>query len=151
GSWLYSFLLGFFEHAPEAGEFTKKSEIRRTSRARRTRVLTADFAHAVISIRAGTVGADGKRNKPSVDEIGFCGCQLARTPANQHSVLVIHLFLLSRCRFLHGPKSLQDEKCGSAYRRSRLQLALPDRSVSVGDAPSGIPGAWCIGRETSAD
>jgi len=71
----------FFEHRPETGGFTQESEIHRTSQARRRRALTADFSDAVISVRAGRVGADGKRNKPSIDEIGFRRGQFTRAPA----------------------------------------------------------------------
>jgi hypothetical protein len=57
--------------------------------------LAANLTNVLISVRRRRVSAERKSNKASVDEGGFRGCQLASTPANQDSVLVIHAFLLS--------------------------------------------------------
>src|SRR5579864_676010 len=63
---------------------------------RRSRAcLTAELANVLISIRRRSIGAEGESSKSSTDDFGFCWCQFASTPANQYSVLVIHVFLLS--------------------------------------------------------
>jgi len=56
------------------------------------RALTANLTDVLISIRRRRGGAEGKSNKASIDEVGFIRRQLAGTLANQHSVLVIHVF-----------------------------------------------------------
>jgi hypothetical protein len=73
----------------------------------RTR-LAANFTNVLIPIRRRRVGAKRQSPKASIDEVGFRGRQLASTPANQYSVLVIHVFLLSLFQVRSsGPKSLK--------------------------------------------
>jgi hypothetical protein len=57
--------------------------------------LTAELANVLISIRRRSGGAEGESSKSSIDDFGFCRRQFASAPANQYSVLVIHVFLLS--------------------------------------------------------
>jgi hypothetical protein len=53
--------------------------------------LAADFTNVLIPIWRGSGGAEGKSPKSPIDEVGFRGCQLAGTSANQHSFIVIHV------------------------------------------------------------
>jgi hypothetical protein len=82
-------------------------ELSATLTRSRTR-LTAELANVLISIRRRRAGAEGEGSKPSIDDFRFRGCQFASTAANQHSVLVIHVFLLSSFGpFGVGPKLLK--------------------------------------------
>jgi hypothetical protein len=62
-----------------------------TALKRRTR-LAADLANVLISIRRRSVGAEGESPKASIDQVSFGGCQLAGTPADQYSFIVIHVW-----------------------------------------------------------
>jgi hypothetical protein len=66
--------------------------------------LAADFTNVLISIRRGRGGAKRQSPKASIDEVGFRGRQLASTLADQYSVLVIHVFLLSSIGSVERPK-----------------------------------------------
>jgi hypothetical protein len=57
--------------------------------------LAANLTDVLISIRRRTGGAEGKSTKSPINEVGFRGCQLASASANQYSVLIVHVFLLS--------------------------------------------------------
>jgi hypothetical protein len=61
----------------------------------RTR-LTTDLADVLISIRRRRGSAEGQSSKASIDEVGFRGCQLAGTPADQYSFFVIHVWFSFR-------------------------------------------------------
>jgi len=58
--------------------------------------LTSDFTNVLISIRRRRGAAEGKSPKASIDEVGFRGRQLASTPANQYSFIVIHVYFSFR-------------------------------------------------------
>jgi hypothetical protein len=54
--------------------------------------LAANLTDVLISIRRRRGGAEGQSTKSSIDQVGFCRSQLASTPANQYSVLIVHVF-----------------------------------------------------------
>jgi hypothetical protein len=71
--------------------------------------LTAHLADMLISIRRRRVGAEREGNKASIDEGGFGRCQFPSPPANQYSVLIVHIFLLSLCWAVHRVQTLSKE------------------------------------------
>lgn len=75
--------------------------------------LTAELANVLISIRRRRAGAEGESSESSIDDFRFCRRQFARTPANQHSVLVIHIFVLSSFGSVGaGPKLCKEKSSG---------------------------------------
>lgn len=46
----------------------------------------------LVSIRRRICSTERKGNKPSTHVVGFGWRQLARAPATQHSILIIHIF-----------------------------------------------------------
>jgi hypothetical protein len=115
---------------------------------RSRKCLTAHLADVLISIRRRRVGAARKGNKASVDHLGFCGCQLAGTPANQYSVLVIHFFLLSSfLGRLNGPY-LTKKPNVLKRGRARLTAHLADVVISI---RRRIVGAERKGNKASID
>src|ERR1051326_6038302 len=68
--------------------------------------LAAGFTHMLIPVGAGIIGADRESNKAAVDQVGFCGRQLAGAPANQYSVLIIHAFSFHDLDPMDGSKGL---------------------------------------------
>jgi hypothetical protein len=76
------------------------------------RVLTAELANVLISIRMRSVGAEGESSKSSINDFGFCGCQFASTPANQYPVLVVHIFSFHQLGPLERPKLVKRSLCG---------------------------------------
>ena len=98
---LSPFVVGPVEPAQSSARESLFSGAFRRSRKR----LTAHLADVLISIRRRRIGAARKSNKASVDHLGFRGRQLASAPANQYSVLVFHVFLLSPLRPLKQSSS----------------------------------------------
>jgi len=82
--------------------------------------LTADFTNVLISVWMRSGGAEGKSNKTSSDDFGFCRCQFASTPADQYSVLIIHFFFLSLSPLKLGPKLFQKNNLHAALGEGRL-------------------------------
>jgi len=75
--------------------------------------LTAELANVLISIRRRRAGAEGESSKSSIDDFRFCRRQFARSPANQHPVLVIHIFVLSSFGSVGaGPKLCKEKSSG---------------------------------------
>jgi hypothetical protein len=76
--------------------------------SRRKRLLIGAAALAVEGISVGSAGcshgACGQRPEPTGYHLDFLLIQITSAPASQHSVLIIHNFLLSLLSPLSGPK-----------------------------------------------
>ena|SRR6476646_7584055 len=102
-SYFSPLVIGLVERAQASSRESVRAALLR-SRAR----LAAELANVLISIRRRSIGAEGESSKSSIDDFGFCWCQFASTPANQYSVLVIHVFLLSLIGSVEaGPSSFK--------------------------------------------
>jgi hypothetical protein len=55
----------------------------------------AAFSRIAVGFAANTAGAHSQRPQSTVHLLDFLLCQITRTLAEQHSVLVVHIFLLS--------------------------------------------------------
>lgn len=97
----------------------------------RTR-LAAEFANMLVSVRRRSGGAEGKSSKSCIYDFRFCRCQFASTPANQHSVLVIHIYPFIIWVRWSGPKAFQREifrrpdargKSRSPRRRAAMKIS----------------------------
>jgi hypothetical protein len=128
----YSILVIHFFLLAALGPLKRAQALTKTVRPRSSaaeRVLTAELANVLISIRMRSVGAEGESSKSSIDDFGFCGRQFASTPANQYPVLVVHIFLLSSIGSVGAAQTRQKK----SSRRKRLYIcaALAVKSISV--------------------
>jgi hypothetical protein len=108
-----------------AHAFAKELRLRRAQ----PKCLTAELANVLISIRRRRAGAEGESSKSSIDDFRFCRRQFARSPANQHPVLVIHIFVLSSFGSVGaGPKLCKEKSSGGPHARrksrSRRRVAM---------------------------
>jgi hypothetical protein len=106
----------FFSFHHWAGERPQVLQENCSAAFKRSRTrLAANLADVLIPIRRRRAGAEGQSSKATINQVGFGGCQLASTPANQYSVLVIHFFLLSLIGSVERPKLSREAFIRNGY------------------------------------
>src|SRR5579864_3236525 len=99
----------------------------------------AAFVDIAIGVAANAAGAHSQRTESTGDLSGFLFAQLPRAFTEQHSVLIIHTFLLVRIWVRCRPQALKKSRCGLRIQKSSPQRRAYQTPPHSPVSPSAPP------------